>query len=117
MSTAIHEHWQDTEVPKTHRSNPRASAKLGAVLSRHRTARGLSQKKLAAASRVDRTYIGRVESGERGLGLVALARLADVLGVDFALEVLAELLRDSEDVHAWLTASGGVARSGVLGGL
>lgn len=45
-----------------------------------RRAAGLTQGALARAVRLDRTAISRIESGERSVDAVELARLADVLG-------------------------------------
>ena len=43
--------------------------------------RHYSQEKLAALCRLDRTYIGGVERGERNISLLNVCKLARVLGV------------------------------------
>ena len=40
-----------------------------------------SQEKLAEMADLDRTYVGRIERGEKNLGLDNLARFARALGV------------------------------------
>lgn len=58
-----------------------------------RRARGWTQQDLADRSGINRTYISALEHGERNIGLLNLARLAE------ALEVPAvELLRWERDV-------------------
>lgn len=58
----------------------------------HRTRAGLSQEKLAALAKLDRTYVGGVERGERNVSLVNIVRLAHALSMTPAqlLEPLAE---------------------------
>ncbi|MGN6236597.1 helix-turn-helix domain-containing protein [Dyella sp.] len=45
---------------------------------------GLSQEELGNAARLDRTYIGSVERGERNVSLVNIHRIAKALGVEMA---------------------------------
>ncbi len=52
---------------------------LGRAVRTRREVLGLSQEALAHACRLDRTYIGGVERGERNLGVVNLWRIADAL--------------------------------------
>lgn len=67
---------------------------LGAVLRSLRDARHLTQEQVAARSRLDRTYIGGVERGERNLSFRSLSRILRALGVpwpEFAASLQAQL--------------------------
>jgi transcriptional regulator with XRE-family HTH domain len=46
-----------------------------------RTRQGLSQEELARRAKIDRTYIGGIERGERNAGIKNVCRIADALGV------------------------------------
>jgi transcriptional regulator with XRE-family HTH domain len=50
-------------------------------MRRVRRAKGLSQEELAHAANMDRSYVSGLERGEFNVSLLALARLARVLGV------------------------------------
>jgi transcriptional regulator with XRE-family HTH domain len=55
---------------------------LGRVLKQRREAKGMSQVSLAEAARVGRTYIVKLESGEKkNPSLDVLKKLAKALGV------------------------------------
>jgi transcriptional regulator with XRE-family HTH domain len=54
-----------------------------------RAQKGLSQEELARLAKIDRTYIGGIERGERNLGIKNVHRIADALGVPAA-----DLFRD-----------------------
>ena len=54
---------------------------LGARVREERHRRGLSQEALAQAARLDRTYIGGVERGERNPSLESIAKIAAALRV------------------------------------
>jgi transcriptional regulator with XRE-family HTH domain len=45
---------------------------------------GLSQEELARIAKIDRTYIGGIERGERNAGIKNVHRIADALGVPAA---------------------------------
>ena len=45
---------------------------------------GLSQEELARNAKIDRTYIGGIERGERNAGIKNVHRIADALGVPAA---------------------------------
>ena len=56
--------------------------RLGRMLREHREAKGMSQVALAKAARVGRTYIVKLESGEKeNPSLDVLKKLAKALGV------------------------------------
>jgi len=46
-----------------------------------RRQKGLSQEELARRAKIDRTYIGGIERGERNAGIKNVHRIADALGV------------------------------------
>lgn len=54
-----------------------------------RTLNGLSQEELARLAKIDRTYVGGIERGERNAGIKNVWRIADALGVPAA-----DLFRD-----------------------
>lgn len=54
---------------------------LGARIREVRHRRGLSQEELAFRAKLDRSYVGGVERGERNLSFVNLCRLTRALGV------------------------------------
>lgn len=70
---------------ETEKSEPGGS-EFGGVLRQLREARGLSQSALAARARLDRSYINRLEAGERGVpapaAIEALARALDLTDTD-----------------------------------
>ena len=49
-----------------------------------RAQKGLSQEALAQIAKIDRTYIGGIERGERNAGLKNVHLIADALGVPVA---------------------------------
>lgn len=46
-----------------------------------RMRKGLSQEELARLAKIDRTYIGGIERGERNAGIKNVHRIAQALGV------------------------------------
>jgi transcriptional regulator with XRE-family HTH domain len=52
---------------------------FGLQIQKLRTAKGLSQEKLAEQSNLDRTYISSVERGQRNISLINIYRLITVL--------------------------------------
>jgi len=62
------------------RSNPLLRT-VGARLRKARRARGISQESLALAANLDRSFVSGLERGEFNVSLLALAKLARVLGV------------------------------------
>jgi transcriptional regulator with XRE-family HTH domain len=54
---------------------------VGRNTRRLREKRGWSQEKLAEMADLDRTYVGRIERGEKSIGVENLFRLAEALGV------------------------------------
>lgn len=67
---------------------------FGKVLQDCRRAKGLSQERLAAESRLDRTFISLLERGQRQPSLSTLLRLAAALGVSAS-----ELVRKVENLQ------------------
>lgn len=59
--------------------NPQSA--FGARVRALRTAKGWSQEQLAAEAKLDRTYIGGIERGERNPSLVNIHRIAKALKV------------------------------------
>ncbi len=55
---------------------PSALDLFGNEIRRLRTARGLSQEKLAELSAVHRNYIGRVERGEKNTGFLYILKIS-----------------------------------------
>lgn len=64
---------------------------LGANIRRARTAKGVTQEKLAELGNVDVRFVQLIEAGETNVGLAVLVDLADVLDV-----TVAALLRPSK---------------------
>ncbi len=58
---------------------------IGTQVRTHRKALKLSQEKLADHSGLFRTYLSRIEGGLANPTVLALASLADALGVDIAV--------------------------------
>ena len=68
--------------------------RLGTLIKRLRTARGLNQRALAAQAGVTNPYIAQAEKGQRGNATVLVAtRLAAALGVS-AVELIACVMKD-----------------------
>lgn len=59
--------------------NPKGS--FGARVRALRTSKGWSQERLAAEAKLDRTYIGGIERGERNPSLLNICRIAEALNV------------------------------------
>ena len=60
----------------------RVKKRFGARLRQLRKARKMSQEKVALASDLDRSYLGRIERGEINVSLVNIQRIAGALGVE-----------------------------------
>jgi transcriptional regulator with XRE-family HTH domain len=60
----------------------RVKKRFGARLRQLRKARKMSQEKVALASDLDRSYLGRIERGEINVSLVNIERIAGALGVE-----------------------------------
>ncbi len=54
---------------------------VGARIRKARRAKGISQEQLAFAANLDRSFVSGLERGEFNVSLLALAKLARVLGV------------------------------------
>lgn len=66
---------------------------FGLAVRRLRVQQALSQEELAAAARLDRTYVSGLERGRRNPSLLTQQRVAKALNVP-----LSELVRDAEVV-------------------
>lgn len=64
---------------------------FGVALRELRTRAGISQEMLAAKARLNRTYVGDVERGERNIAIVNIVKLCRALGVR-----LSEFFREVE---------------------
>lgn len=60
-------------------------ARIAWNLRQFRTAKGVSQERLAAEADVDRTYVGMLEREETSASVDILDRLAAALGIDVGL--------------------------------
>lgn len=65
---------------------------FGLNLQRLRKSKGISQEKLAELCNLHRTYIGSVERGERNIGIVNIALIAQALKVP-----ISKLFEDVKD--------------------
>ena len=61
---------------------------FSALLRHHRTAMGVSQKTLARVTGLDRSYISRLESGDRDPSREVIEQLADALTLNSAQRVV-----------------------------
>lgn len=68
---------------------------FGETVRKFRTAKGLSQEKLAEHAGIHRTYIGDVERGLRNIALVNMHRIASALGVPLS-SLISEMERREE---------------------
>ena len=55
---------------------------IGSKIRQIRLNMGISQEKLGFLAKLDRTYIGSVERGERNISVINLYRIADALKTD-----------------------------------
>ena len=65
---------------------------FGALIRRLRYARGLSQKMLAEAAKLERVYVGMIEHGETNVSVRTAFKLARALGTTLS-SMFAELER------------------------
>ncbi|OXN00469.1 helix-turn-helix domain-containing protein [Bifidobacterium vansinderenii] len=77
-----------------HESAMQRRRELGQAIVRLRKGRKLSQERLALNAGIDRSYMGRVERGERSVSLDKLWAICDALHIS-----LAELAIEAETVH------------------
>jgi transcriptional regulator with XRE-family HTH domain len=54
---------------------------VGQNVRRLRTKKGLTQEQLAFEAKIDLTYVGGIERGERNPSLLVMVRIADALAV------------------------------------
>ena len=55
---------------------------FGKRLRKLRTERGIAQEKLAEVAGLDRTYISKIEKGERNISLDTIGKLANALEIE-----------------------------------
>lgn len=75
-------------------------AKFGRRIRQLRQARGWSQEELAFQVKLDRTYIGGVERGERNISLQNICRLARAFGIE-AGDLFKESGVDNDRQHSF----------------
>lgn len=63
---------------------------LGDTIRRLRAERGFSQESFAQAAKLNRAYMGGVERGQRNVGVVNIAQIAETLGMSLT-EFFAEV--------------------------
>lgn len=71
---------------------------FGNIITKYREKLGISQDDLAHRSKIDRSYVGRVERGERNPTINMLLKLASGLDVPASL-LIQELEEKLGDVH------------------
>lgn len=54
--------------------------RIGSNIRKLREAQGLTQEKLSEISGVDRSFLGKVERGERNISVLTLCEIAKALG-------------------------------------
>lgn len=59
-------------------------AALGHRIRARRSIKGWSQEELADRAKLDRSYIGGIERGERNITVLKLCQIAAALGLDLA---------------------------------
>jgi len=59
-------------------------SKLGLRIKELRNQKEMSQKDLAYASDLDRSYIASVENGQRNISIVNIEKIADAFGVSLS---------------------------------
>ena len=74
----------------THARQDDPRVAFGNALRKFRTAKGISQEKLADLAEIHRTYIGYVERGTRNVALVNMTRIANALDVPLS-RLIAEM--------------------------
>jgi transcriptional regulator with XRE-family HTH domain len=57
------------------------SIKLGKKLRDIRKSRGFSQESLANELEIDRSYVGRIERGEKNISIVMLRKILNILDI------------------------------------
>lgn len=57
-------------------------SKIGSRIKELRDVKQMSQKDLAYASNLDRSYIASVENGKRNISIVNIEKISSALGVD-----------------------------------
>ena len=72
-------------------THPSGSLALGAILREARETAGYTQSELARLTKLHQTTISKIERGERGISVAALASLGLCLGPSFTWKILTEI--------------------------
>lgn len=56
--------------------------RIGQTIRTHRLEKGWSQEKLAEVSRIDRSFLGKVERGVVNVSILTLCDIAKALGIN-----------------------------------
>ena len=56
--------------------------RIGQTIRAHRLEKGWSQEKLAEVSRIDRSFLGKVERGVVNVSILTLCDIAKALGIN-----------------------------------
>ncbi len=79
------------------------AARLGRIFRELREARGLSQEQLGDRANVHRTYVGKIERGEKDVSLRTASKLAEALGS--RLSTIIDLFERAESTQGKKTAA------------
>lgn len=78
--------------------------RLGKSIKAVRLMRGLSQETLAKAVGIEQNFLSRIEVGRRAASLETLQKIAEVLGINYAVLILFSEM-DAEDLKTFKSAT------------